>query len=101
MIADNASVAQSQDEYDRKYAALYGKYEQKLVRADEIAAEIKEHEVLGLKIDGFIEEFSNLEAGNSEFDENLWAGIVDYLTVYTKDKVVINFVGGIEIEVEG
>ena len=101
MIADNASVAQSQDEYDRNYAALYGQYEQKLVRADEIAAEIKEQEVLGLKIDGFIEEFSNLEAGNSEFDENLWAGIVDYLTVYTKDKVVIKFVGGIEIEVEG
>ena len=101
MIADNASVAQSQDEYDRNYAVLYGKYEQKLVRADEIAAEIKKQEVLGLKIDGFIEKISNLEAGNSEFDENLWAGIVDYLTVYTKEKVVITFVGGIEIEVEG
>lgn len=100
MIANNASVVQSQDEYDRKYAALYGKYEQKLVRADEIVNQIKEQDALGLKIDGFIDEFSKLETGNSEFDENLWAGIVDYLTVYTKGKVVITFVGGIEIEVE-
>ena len=100
MISDNAKVVQNQYEYNRKYTEMYGKYEQNLTRSDEIEEEIKNHEALGIKIDIFIDKFGKLGIGALEFDENLWAGIVEYLTVYTKQKVVFTFVGGIEISVE-
>ena len=35
----------------------------------------------------------------TEFDENLWAGLVDSMTVYSKDRIVFTLTGGMEIEV--
>ena len=31
------------------------------------------------------------------FDEQLWGGIVEYVTVYSKDRIVFTFVGDIEV----
>ena len=99
MISHNARVAQSQSDYERDYTKLYGKYEQKLVRLDEIDDAIKAQEALTMRIDNFITEFRKLGADEIGFDENLWSGIVEYVTVYTKEKVVVTFVGELEVKV--
>ncbi len=99
LISQNAQVARNQDDYDREYSKLYGEYERMLSRMEEIGEEIKAKEALELRIEGFIAEFKKLGADEIEFDANLWSGIVEYLTVYTKDKVVMTFVGGMEVTV--
>ena len=35
----------------------------------------------------------------TEFDESLWAGLVDSLTVYSMDRIVFRLTCGMEIEV--
>ena len=37
--------------------------------------------------------------GELEFDEQLWCGILDHVTVYSKDKIIFTFIGGIEVQV--
>ena len=35
---------------------------------------------------------------DTEFDESLWAGLVDNMTVYSKDRIVWKLTCGVEIE---
>ena len=99
LIAENARVALDQDEYDRKYAGIYGRYEQKLARLDEIAALVREKEALGERIKNCIGCLMGLDGEQTVFDEQLWSGIVEYMTVYEKEKATFTLVGGIEVAV--
>lgn len=47
----------------------------------------------------FIEQLSNLKEVPDAFDETLWDGIVESITVYSKDNIVFTFLGDIEIPV--
>ena len=40
------------------------------------------------KIERFIENVKDLPELVTEFDESLWAGLVDSMTVYAKDRIV-------------
>ena len=51
------------------------------------------------KIERFIESVKALPELITEFDESLWAGLVDSLTVHSKDRIVFTLTGGMEIEV--
>lgn len=42
----------------------------------------------GMKIERFIESVKDLPELITEFDESLWAGLVDSLTVYSMDRIV-------------
>ena len=99
LIAENARVAQDQDEYDRKFREAYGRYEQRLGRMEEINAEISEKDALAERIRNFIDRLLNLDGEQTAFDEQLWGGIVEYMTVYEDKKVTFTFVGGIEVTV--
>ena len=35
----------------------------------------------------------------TEFDESLWAALVDSMTVYAKDRIVFRLTSGMEIEI--
>ena len=99
LIAENARVAQDQDEYDRKYCETYGRYEQRLGRMEEIDAEISEKDALAERIRNFIDRLMELDGEQTIFDEMLWGGIMEHMTVYEKGKATFTFVGGIEVTV--
>ncbi len=49
-------------------------------------------------IERFIESVKDLPELITEFDESLWAGLVDSMTVYSKDRIVFRLTCGMEIE---
>ena len=51
------------------------------------------------KIERFIEAVKDLPELITEFDESLWAALVDSMTVYSKDRIVFRLTCGMEIEV--
>ena len=50
------------------------------------------------KIERFIESVKDLPELITEFDESLWAGLVDSMTVYSKERIVFRLTCGMEIE---
>ena len=50
------------------------------------------------KIERFIESVKGLPELITEFDESLWAGLVDSMTVHSKDRIVWKLTCGMEIE---
>ena len=50
------------------------------------------------KIERFIDSVKSLPELITEFDESLWAGLVDSLTVHGKDRIVFQLTCGMEIE---
>ena len=51
------------------------------------------------KIERFIDSVKGLPELITEFDESLWAGLVDSLTVHSKDRITFTLTCGMEIEV--
>ena len=50
------------------------------------------------KIERFIESVKDLPEPITEFDESLWAGLVDSMSVHSKDRIVWKLTCGMEIE---
>ena len=50
------------------------------------------------KIERFIESVKDLPELITEFDESMWAGLVDSTTVHAKDRMVFGLTCGMEIE---
>ncbi len=50
------------------------------------------------KIERFIDSVKGLPELITEFDESLWAALVDSMTVYAKDWIVFRLTCGMEIE---
>lgn len=101
LVNENARVAQNQEEYNRAYHTLYGQYEVCQNRLREIEGAFKEKEMNSVAIRSFITSLENLSELPKGFDEGLWGGIVDHMTVYSKERVVFTFIGGMEIEIDG
>jgi len=62
------------------------------------AEEIDQIMVRRRKIERFIESVKELPELITEFDESLWAGLVDSMIVYAKDRITFRLTCGMEIE---
>ena len=99
LIAENARRAQDQTEYAKKYDALASRYEEKKHRLAEIQEKIADAEATGEVIHNFIQTLRDIGDVVTEFDESLWAGLVENVTVYGKERVTFLFKGGTEIKI--
>ena len=50
------------------------------------------------KIERFIESVKDLPELITGFDESLWAGLVDSMTMYSKDRIAWKLTCGMEID---
>ena len=98
LIAQNARVAQNQTEYNERYNALVSRYEETECRRDEVADRINQIMVRHRKLERFIESVKDMPELFTEFDESLWAGLVDSITVYSRDRIVFRLTCGMEME---
>ena len=98
LIARNARVAQDQKEYHERYDALVSRYEETEQKRDAVIEQIDQIMVHRRKIEQFIENVKDLPEHITEFDESLWAGLVDSMTVHSKDRIVFRLTCGMEIE---
>ena len=101
LIRENARVAQDQNAYlkqENEIRALYVEKQRHLARLDE---QIAEREGKRKSLETIIQVICGINGEQTEFDEDLWSGLLDHICVKEDGQVVVVFKGGIEIGVEG
>jgi len=78
IIAENARVALSQDDYHTRYIALVERLNTAQTRLDEVLALVQEKRARGKAVAEFITELSHQDGLLTEFSERLWYTLVEY-----------------------
>jgi hypothetical protein len=99
-VRENASTAQSQEEYAKKYNGLLARYEKATARLGVLTAEKERKQNQDREIRLFIEALKKQPLVLEEWDERLWIAILDRATVFRDSRIVFRFKSGNEIEVE-
>ncbi len=100
LVEQNARMALDQKEYDKKYREAYDRYESGITKVDEATRRLTEGKARWQKIDVLIEAIGGLGKEVPGFDEQLWNSIVDKMTVFTRDRIVVTFIGDYEVTVK-
>lgn len=98
-VDENARITQSQDDYLRRYEGLVDRFETAKHRFEEICglrSELKAHSDM---VEGFIDNLRNQDGFVTEFDEQVWYSLIDYVTVNREDDVKFTFKDGSVIQV--
>ncbi len=99
-VKENASSAQSQEEYSKKYSSLVERYEKNAFRLDELAAEKARKQDRDRELRLFIAALKQQPLVLEVWDERLWIGLLEKATVFHDGRMVFEFKNGTEIEVE-
>lgn len=98
-INENARVALDQEEYQTRYNALADQFDKAKERLEDVSMEITEKQVRREMVEQCLAKIAKQEGVISEFDEDLWYALVDYVTVHGKEDVRFTFKDGTEIKV--
>ena len=98
LIDQNARVAQSQTEYNERYTALVRIYEENEHKRDELAERIQMKNITRRKFDRVIQTIEENADPITEFREEMWAALVDHVTVFSKTDFTFTLNSGTEIK---
>ncbi len=98
-VKENASSAQSQEEYTKKYSSLVKCYEKTATRLDELSAEKTQKQDRDCELRLFIEAIKQQPLILEEWNERLWVGLLEKATVHHDGKIIFQFKNKAEIEV--
>ena len=101
LIRENAVIALDQSDYNIRYDKLNGTYNSLIARHDSLESEIQNRIFCEAESEDFITELMKLPSDITEFDPQIYHHMVDCMTVYARDKVVVRFRNGMEIEEKG
>ena len=96
-IYQNAHVAQNQTDYNREYESLTSRYEKAKGRLDEVEAEIHDKHSRRKSIEHYLEILQESKEAVTEYDATLWHGMVEFVTVYSKNDIRFTMKDGTEI----
>jgi DNA invertase Pin-like site-specific DNA recombinase len=99
-VKENASYAQSQETYTKKYNALLARYDNAMARLDELATEKERRQNRDREIKVFIEAMKTQPLVLEKWDERLWMALIDRATVRRDGGMVFRLKNGMEIMVE-
>lgn len=99
-VKENASSAQSQEEYTKKYNNLVKRYKKTASRLDELAAKKVRKQDQDRELRLFIASIKEQPLVLEEWNERLWVGLLEKATVFPDGRMVFQFKNGAEIEVE-
>ena len=97
-VSENARKEQDQIEYLRRYDAMVERYETLREEEGQLKTEIEERKLKAGVIKEYINRLSEQDKVLTEFDSDLWCGLVDFITVYAKGDVRVTFKDGTEIK---
>lgn len=98
IVAENARVAQDEDEYQKRYDGLVQRYDTAKARYDEVVAAISAKESQSERLANFIKVLKAQDGTISEFDDSLWGGMVEFVTVGRDKAITVAFRNGTEIQ---
>ena len=97
-IAENARVAQDQGEYQKRYNDLVERYEKAKARFDEVIEAISAKEAQAERLSMFERTLKAQTEPVAEFDSQLWASMVECVTVGVDKGLTVVFRDGTEIK---
>jgi len=97
-IYQNARVAQDQDEYSRSYDDLTARYDRAKARLDEVTEAIADKASRYKSIENYLKLLTQRDGVLTEFDPLYWHGMVDHVTVYSREDIRFTFKDGTEIK---
>lgn len=89
-------VALYQENDERQYHHLIERFELVSMRQSKVKEELIEKQAHREQVTIFLKELENLEL-ITKFDEDLWYSLLDYITIYDKETLLIVFKDGTEI----
>ena len=98
IVAENARIAQDQDEYKKRYDSLVDRYDETKARYDSVAESIVAKEAKSVRLAEFISLMKAQKGVISEFDIGLWSSTVEYITVGRGKVITVTFRDGTEIK---
>lgn len=99
-VMENAETAQDQEEYSKRYEAYAAKREKLKKRYGDAQAEREARQNKAQILDGMIESLRIAEHTVIGFDEKLWSGTVDHVTVNRDDTLTFTLRDGREIRIK-
>lgn len=98
-VSENAHVALDQTEYQARYDGLAERFDRTKARLDEVGNAITEKLAKVEQIGRFLAELERQDGVATEFDEEQWYSLVDFVTVFNKEDIRFTFKNGTEIKV--
>lgn len=95
-IYENAHVALDQVEYKKRYDGLTARFDTAKARYETLDETLRSKQSRRAKIEAFLEALATAELVD-KFETTLWCGLVDFVTVHSKDDVRFTFKNGQEI----
>lgn len=96
-IAENARTALDQTDYQKRYDELADRYNKIKSEIDSLNEKIQVTQSRRAGIEDFLREFRKAPGCLTEFSLDTFNGLVDHLTVYSKDDIRVTFRNGQEI----
>lgn len=98
-ISRNAHVAADQDEYRKVYSELESEYSKAKASYDKAAKNLNARKERASMLEMFIDSLKAQKGALDDFDERLWASLLDRITAYTRERIVFRFKDGTETTV--
>ena len=98
IVAENARIAQNQDDYQKRYDSLVKRYDETKAQYDAISEAIAAKEAKNVRLSEFISLMRSQKGVASEFDIGLWSSTVDFVTVGRDKDITVTFRDGTEIK---
>lgn len=99
-IKENATLQQSQEEYNKKYNRLVRRYEKAVDRLKRATAEKESRTDRDRDIRTFIAEIEKQPLVLETWDERLWISLLDSATVHADGRITFRFKDGTEIKIQ-
>lgn len=90
-IEENASQVVDQTSYIERYNGYVERYELLKDRYTRLQVKREERDTEALRVGGFMFELRELDELPIAFDERLWHGLIDHVTVYADERLVFHF----------
>ena len=98
-VRENARIAQNQEEYQKHYGGLVARYDAAKARFDEATEAISAKEAQSERLAEFIKRLKAQTEPVAEFDSQLWASMVECVTVGVDKGLTVVFRDGTEVRV--
>ena len=99
-IRENATIAQDQGEYQKRYDEVVKRYEDAKADYEATVKQIEEQTVKASMLTSFSRELRKQESVLEEFDEGLWGTLVDFMTVHSRKDIEVTFKDGTTIGIQ-
>ncbi len=96
-IAENAANTMTEETYRTTHDELCSRFEETEAKLAALQIQQDKMKADAITIGGMMFELGELTALPLTFDEKLWNGTVDHVTVHADERVVFQFKGGKEI----